>query len=185
MEILQSCANFDGLVQDFSISSALAMEILQSCANFDGLVQEFSISSMLAMEILQSYTKSSLINIILMTLFKTMVVPLLMQWSYYHLALSHWSFRLKFENDSIIFFWRPFICFSIKTIFAGVKILIIPPLQRSWKRGILVSPCLSVCPSLGRIVSALYLQQYLSDPFHICTAEGVSRVKFVSKFKNW
>ena len=40
---------------------------------------------------------------------------------------------------------------------------------------------LSVCPSVDRIVSALYLQQYSSDPFHICTSyqatsEGVSRV---------
>ena len=47
---------------------------------------------------------------------------------------------------------------------------------------------LSVCPSVDRIVSALYLQQYLSDPFHICTSyqaswEGVSHVMFVSKFK--
>ena len=99
-----------------------------------------------------------------------------------------------------------------------------PPLQRSWKGGILVSPCLSVrlsvcgqnrvrsvssiippastklkggytgitlsvCPSVDRIVSALYLQQYSSDPFHICTSyqatsEGVSLVMPISKFKN-
>ena len=72
--------------------------------------------------------------------------------------------------------------------------LLYPPLQRSWKRGILLSPCpslrLSVCPSVDKIVSALYLQQYSSDPFHICTsyqatAEGVSRLRSVSKFKNW
>ena len=48
---------------------------------------------------------------------------------------------------------------------------------------------LSVCPSVDRIMSALYLQQYSSDPFHICTSyqatsEGVSRVMPVSKFKN-
>ena len=40
--------------------------------------------------------------------------------------------------------------------------------------GILVSPCPSVgpsvCPSVDRIVSALYLQQYSLDPFHICTS---------------
>ena len=53
------------------------------------------------------------------------------------------------------------------------------------RMGILVSPCLSV----DRIVSALYLQEYSSDPFHICTSyqatsEGVSRVMPVSKFKN-
>ena len=50
---------------------------------------------------------------------------------------------------------------------------------------VLVSPC----PSVDRIVSALYLQQYSSDPFHICisyqaTSEGVSHVMFVSKLKN-
>ena len=48
---------------------------------------------------------------------------------------------------------------------------------------------LSVCPSVDRIVSTLYLQQYSSDPFHICTSyqatsEGVSRVMPVSKFIN-
>ena len=48
---------------------------------------------------------------------------------------------------------------------------------------------LSVFPSVDRMVSALYLQQYSSDSFHICTSyqaasEGVSPVKFVSKFTN-
>ena len=48
---------------------------------------------------------------------------------------------------------------------------------------------LSVCPSVGRIVSALYFQQHSSDPFHICTSyqatsEGVSCVMFVWKLKN-
>ena len=48
---------------------------------------------------------------------------------------------------------------------------------------------LSVCPSVDRIVFALYLQQCSSDPFHICTSyqatsEGVSRVMHVSKFNN-
>ena len=70
---------------------------------------------------------------------------------------------------------------------------IIPQLQRSCKGGVLVSPCPSVrpsvCPSVDRIVSALYLQQYSSDPFHICTSyqatpEGVSHVTFVSKFND-
>ena len=64
-------------------------------------------------------------------------------------------------------------------------LLLYPMLQRSWKGGILVSPCLSV----DRIASTLYLQQFLWDPFHICTSyratsEGVSRVMFVWKFKN-
>ena len=48
---------------------------------------------------------------------------------------------------------------------------------------------LSVCPSVDRNASALYLQQYSSDPFHICTSyqatsEGVSRLMPVSKYKN-
>ena len=47
----------------------------------------------------------------------------------------------------------------------------------------------SVCPSVDRIVSALYLQQYSLDPFHIytsyqATSEGLSRIMFVSKFKH-
>ena len=44
-----------------------------------------------------------------------------------------------------------------------------PPLQLSWKGGY-TGFTLSVCPSVDRIVSALYLQQYSSDPFHICTS---------------
>ena len=48
---------------------------------------------------------------------------------------------------------------------------------------------MSVCLSVDRFMSALYLQQYSSDPFHICTSyqatsEGVSHVMFVSKFKH-
>ena len=51
------------------------------------------------------------------------------------------------------------------------------------------SVCLPICLSVDRIVSPLYLQQYLPDPFHIytsyqATSEGVSRVKFISKFQN-
>ena len=52
--------------------------------------------------------------------------------------------------------------------------IVIPPASTKLKGGILVSPCpsvrLSICPSVDRIVSALYLQQYSSDPFHICTS---------------
>ena len=58
--------NIDGLVQDCSNSSALAMELLQSCTKLsicriyvDGLAQDCSNSSALAMELLQSYTKPS------------------------------------------------------------------------------------------------------------------------------
>ena len=60
-----------------------------------------------------------------------------------------------------------------------------------WYHLVRLSVCLSVRlsvrPSVDRIVSALYLQQYSSDPFHICTSyqatsEGVSRAMPVSKF---
>ena len=83
-------------------------------------------------------------------------------------------------------------CGIFVIFFTGCRMLfvIIPPLQRSWK-GVywhhLVR--LSLCQSVDRIVSALYFQQYSSDPFHICTSyqatsEGVSRVMPISKFKN-
>ena len=74
--------------------------------------------------------------------------------------------------------------------------LIIPPASTKLKggyTGITLSVCpsvrLSVCPFVDRIVSALYLQEYSSDPFHICTSyqatsEGVSRVMPISKFKD-
>ena len=47
----------------------------------------------------------------------------------------------------------------------------------------------SVCPSVDTSGFTVYLQQYLLDPFHICTSyqvtsEGVSHVKFVAKFKH-
>ena len=69
-----------------------------------------------------------------------------------------------------------------------LQTLIIPPASTKLKGGY-TGFTLSVCPSVDRIVSALYLQQYSSDPFHICTSyqatsEGVSRVMFISKFKN-
>ena len=65
--------------------------------------------------------------------------------------------------------------------------VIIPPASTKLKGGY-TGFTLSVCQSVDRIVSALYLQQYSSDPFHICTSyqatsEGVSRVMFVSKFE--
>ena len=49
---------------------------------------------------------------------------------------------------------------------------------------------LSVCPFVDRIVFALYLLQYSLGPFHIytshqATSEGVSYVKFCSKWKKW
>ena len=77
--------------------------------------------------------------------------------------------------------------------YAPVSWIIIPPLN---KVEVLVSPCpsvrqpsrrLSICPSVDRIVSALYLPQYSTDPFHIYTAyqatsEGVWSFFF---FKIW
>ena len=69
-----------------------------------------------------------------------------------------------------------------------IKLINIPPASTKLIGGY-TGITLSVCPSVDRIVSALYLQQYSSDPFHICTSyqatsEGVSRVMPVSKFKN-
>ena len=66
--------------------------------------------------------------------------------------------------------------------------LFIPPASTKLKAGY-TGFTLSVCPSVNRILSALYLQQYLSYPFHICTSyqatsEGVSCVTTVSKLKN-
>ena len=48
---------------------------------------------------------------------------------------------------------------------------------------------LSFCPSVDRIVSNVGLQQYSSDPFHICTSyqatwEGVLLIMPFSKFKS-
>ena len=70
----------------------------------------------------------------------------------------------------------------------SIWFVVIPPASTKLKGGY-TGITLSVCPSVDRIVSALYLQQYSSDPFHICTSyqatsEGVSRVMPVSKFKN-
>ena len=68
----------------------------------------------------------------------------------------------------------------------------IPHFNEVERGGILVSPCPSVCPSVrpsvcpyvDRIISALFLQQYSLDPFHICTSyrvisKGVLCVMFV------
>ena len=74
-------------------------------------------------------------------------------------------------------------------------VIIIPPASTKLKggyTGITLSVCpsvhLSVCPSVDIIVSALYLQQYSSDPIQICTSyqeisAGGLRVMPVSKFE--
>ena len=51
------------------------------------------------------------------------------------------------------------------------------------------SACLSVCPSVDKIVSALYPAQYQPDPFHVYTSyqaisEDVSHLKVIAKFPN-
>ena len=67
------------------------------------------------------------------------------------------------------------------------SIFIIPPASTRLIRGytgITLSVCPSarpsVCPSVDRIVSALYLQEYSSDPFHICTSNFGDFFKFVT-----
>ena len=67
--------------------------------------------------------------------------------------------------------------------------IFIPPASTKLKGGY-TGITLSVCPSVDRIASALYLQQYSSDPFHICTSyqttsEGVSHVMPVANSKIW
>ena len=98
--------HIDGLVQDCSISTALAVEILQSCtepstcirdpmsiyrcantlelhlSNIDGLVQDCSISSALAVEILQSCTEPSTCNRDPMSIY----IDVLTHWSYIFLT---------------------------------------------------------------------------------------------------
>ena len=67
------------------------------------------------------------------------------------------------------------------------QILFYTPHFNEVGRGILVSACLSVHPSVDRIVSVLYLQQYFLDPFHAyisyqATPEGVSHGKIFAIF---
>ena len=64
-------------------------------------------------------------------------------------------------------------------------ILVMPSAQRSWRgyTSFTLSVCPSVSPSVDRMVSALYLPQYLLDPFHFytsyqATSEGVPCIKF-------
>ena len=69
------------------------------------------------------------------------------------------------------------------------KCIIIPPASTKLK-GRYTGFTLSVCLSVDRIVSALYLQQYSSDTFPICTSyqatsEGVSHAIFFQKIWNF
>ena len=117
-----------------------------------------------------------------------LVIYLPLYWAYDYLStlelkLMHGSKRTPANLPLVC---SVSLCFNVMSYFK-------PPLQQSWKGGILVSPCpsvhMSVCPSVDRIVSTLYLQQYSSDLFHICTSyqatsEGVSCVMPVSQFKD-
>ena len=126
-------------------------------------------------------------------------------WIFYHFTnLSYHEVKSVIKNDTDLFCMHSQLygCWWFgDTRSQGISsYVIIPPASTKLMGGILVSPCpsvrpsvcpsvrLSVCPFVDRIVSALYLQQYSSDPFHICTSyqatsEGVSRVMPVSKFK--
>ena len=77
--------------------------------------------------------------------------------------------------------WLRKLC-PLCSIYSSGWILFIPHASTKLKRGY-TGFTLSVCPSVDRIVSALYLQQYSSDPFHICTSyqatsEGVLHAMF-------
>ena len=101
--------------------------------------------------------------------------------------------------DDLIPIWVRLLGRSQLSNPSDLPCLIIPPASTKliggvyWYHLVRLSVCpsvrLSVCSSVDRIVSALYLQQYSSDPFYICTSyqatsEGVSRVMPVSKLKN-
>ena len=58
-------------------------------------------------------------------------------------ALLNTSLYLRFKEVEKGVYWFHLVCLSIRP---------------------------SVCLSVDRIVFALYLQQYLLDPFHICTS---------------
>ena len=71
-----------------------------------------------------------------------------------------------------------------------VDVILYSYTPHSMKLGILISPCPSVSPSLrpsvGRIMSTLYLLQYLPELYHIytsyqATSDVVLRIKFLKK----
>ena len=118
-------------------------------------------------------------------------------------GMSCWKFDILLHLTSFQIEWHLYIlhlCGSnwlywpVDKYMVWLSKFIIPPASAKLKggyTGFTLSVCpsvhLSVCPSVDRIVSALYLQQYLLDPFHIhtsyqATSEGVSRKFFVSKF---
>ena len=104
---------------------------------------------------------------------------------------------LRQEVITVICSLSMLICFSgLDHHGFRLGFIIYPPLQRSWKGCIQVSlrPSVRLTVRLSvrllTIVPTLYLPQYWSDPFHICTSyqatSGVSRVRVIAKFfKIW
>ena len=71
------------------------------------------------------------------------------------------------QNIGLCFFSSPFSRLMIVRII--LYHVIIPPASTKLKGGY-TGITLFVCPSVDRIVSTLYLQEYSSDPLHICTS---------------
>ena len=126
------------------------------------------------------------------------VFPLMPKWLFgLDLHDDHWYSFLMPAYDPITWI-QDFLLGSNHCFYAIsiVKIIILPASMKL-KGGytVLISCCpsvrLSIHPSVNRIVSALYLQQYLLDPFHIytsypTTSEGMSCESFckIHEFKN-
>ena len=165
-------------------------------AHVDGLVQDCINSIAYALELLQSCTKPSM-------------------WWHCNKHRLQWGMGCLMRRYGVSFgevwyvVWGSMVCRlgGMGCLLWVQSIVYVLPVQSSCCRyaaswypfnytklkggytGFTLSVRESVSPSVDRIVSALYLPQYLSDPFHICTSylatsEGVSHVQFVSKFKN-
>ena len=87
------------------------------------------------------------------------------------MVLTEVDFTLHFELTKA----TPYLAFmesygmAIVDMLEKIDHVIIPHASTKLKGGY-TGITLSVCPSVDRIVSALYLQQYSSDTFHICTS---------------
>ena len=121
-------------------------------------------------------------------------------WSWYLVKLSCFVTRVYniLQSPAMDIYIYIYIYNLIRDLCVCVHWFVIPPASMKLKggyTGFTLSICpyvhlsdrpsihSSVCLAVDRIVSALYLQQYLMDPFHICTSdqttsEGVSRVIF-------
>ena len=140
--------DIDGLLQDGSNSSALAMELLQYCTKpllwlkwvikFNGL----------------SWTAESEVHVV-------------------HISHLIWLKSVQYLNKTN--HSKAWIICIILAI-TELKSIIYTLTQQSWRE--YTGFTLSVSPSVHRTMSALYFLQYSSDPFHIytsyqATAEGV------------